>query len=124
VFTRSGNLWTQQQKLTASDGLLNDSFGISVSISSDGNTVVVGSYLDDAPGKTNTGSAYVFTRTGVTWTQQQILTASDLVNSAEFGRAVAIAADGSTIIVGAHNNNAAYIFTHPSATWSQQAKIV
>ena len=63
VFTRAtaGDLasgWTQVAKLTADDGAAGDDFGISVSI--DGNTVVVGARLDDTDKGSNSGSAYVF----------------------------------------------------------------
>ena len=65
---------SETSKLTASDGAANDRFGYSVAIA--GDTIVVGAYWDDDNGL-NSGSAYVFTRTGVTWTQQAQLTASD-----------------------------------------------
>jgi len=117
IFTRSGSTWTQQQKITASDGAVNDQFGASVAISSDGNTAIVGAYLDDAP-SSNSGSAYIFTRSGSTWTQQQKLTASDGADSDQFGLSVAISSDGNTAIVGAFRDDApssdsgsVYIFT-------------
>ena len=64
----------QQAKLTASDGGSADFFGFSAAIS--GATAVVGAYGNN----TNTGAAYVFTRSGTTWTQQAELTASDGVS--------------------------------------------
>jgi len=64
VFIRTGTTWTQQTKLVASDGVANDYFGCSVSLS--GDTAFVGSYQDDDNGG-NSGSAYVFTRTGLTF---------------------------------------------------------
>ena len=75
VFVRNGTTWTQQQKLTANDGAANDHFGIGVAIS--GETAIVGSYFDDDGAKTNQGSAYVFVRSGGTWTQQQRLVPAD-----------------------------------------------
>ncbi|EPY00121.1 FG-GAP repeat protein, partial [Magnetospirillum fulvum] len=77
VFTRSGGTWTQASKLTASDKAAGDNFGSSVSLSSDGNTAVVGASGADPGGISNAGAAYVFTRSGGTWTQQAKLTASD-----------------------------------------------
>ena len=68
VFVRSGSTWTQQQKLTASDGYLDDNFGNSVAIS--GDTIVVGA---ERQGYNELGAAYVFVRSGTTWTQQQKL---------------------------------------------------
>ena len=75
VFTRTGTTWTEQAKLTASDGAAVDYFGRSVAIA--GDTIVVGAYLMMTDNGTSSGSAYVFTRTGTTWTEQAKLTASD-----------------------------------------------
>ena len=65
VFVRSGTTWSEEQKLLASDGARNDSFGESVF--GKGDVAVVGARLDDDAG-TDSGSAYLFTRTGTTWT--------------------------------------------------------
>jgi hypothetical protein len=127
VFTRNGTTWTQQAKLAASDGAANDRFGTSVSIS--GDTVVVGSLSNDVGANVNQGSAYVFTRSGVSWTQQQQLTASDGGPGDLFGSSVAI--NGDTIIVGASNDDvggnsgqgSAYVFTRNGTTWMQQQQL-
>jgi hypothetical protein len=119
VFTGSGSTWTQQAKLTASDGAPGDEFGISVALS--GTTAIVGAY----GGKSFTGAAYVFTNSGSTWTQQAKLTASDGAANNDFGFSVALS--GSTAVVGAFGNSsgigAAYMFTRSGTTWSQQAKL-
>ena len=123
IFTRSGTTWTQQAKLTASDGATNDYFGWSVSLSSDGNTAIVGAYGKNS----NTGAAYIFTRSGSTWSQQAKLTASDGAGGDNFGTSTSLSSDGNTAIVGANGKNsatgAAYIFTRSGTTWSQQAKL-
>ena len=126
VFTRSGTSWSQQAKLQSSDIEANDYFGISVAI--DGDTMVAGAYAEDA-GAGNTGAAYVFTRSGTTWSQQAKLTASDAQASDELGRSAAI--DGDTVVVGARfedtggsNAGAAYVFTRSGTTWTQAKKIV
>jgi hypothetical protein len=120
VFTRSGTTWTQQAELLASDGLPQDQFGWSVAVS--GNTAVVGSIYDDG----RTGSAYVYTRTGITWTEQQKLTASDAALEDAFGASVSI--DGNTTVVGAGWKNsfigAAYVYTRSGTTWTQQQKLL
>jgi hypothetical protein len=118
VFTRSGTTWTQQAKLTASGGIAGDEFGYSVALS--GTTAVVGAINNNA----GTGAAYVFTRSGTTWTQQAKLTASDGASSDFFGNSVAIV--NSTAVVGAPDNlgtGAAYVFTRSGTTWTQQAKL-
>ena len=69
VFVRSGGVWSQQQKLLASDAAEFDSFGESVAIS--GETVVVGAFSHDGAAGFEQGSAYVFVRSGGVWSQQQ-----------------------------------------------------
>ena len=118
VFVLSGGAWSQQAKLTASDGASGDQFGTSVSL--DGQTAVIG-----ATGNSGQGAAYVFVQSGSTWTQQAKLTASDGASGDQFGISVAIS--GATAVVGASasasNQGAAYIFTFAGSTWSQQAKL-
>ena len=131
VFVRSGTTWTQQAKLTAGDGASPDYFGSSVSLSADGNTALVGSFLDDTPGGMDAGSAYVFVRSGTSWSQQAQLTASDAAARDWFGFSVCISGDGSTAVVGAcladttagAYAGSAYVFGRSGTTWSQQAKL-
>ena len=117
VFVRSGGIWSQQQKLTASDGALGDQFGESVSVS--GDTAMIG-----APFKnTQQGTAYVFVRSGGVWTQLQELTASDGALGDEFGHAVFVS--GDTAVLGAPGNNdpqssypgSAYVFLRSGGAW-------
>jgi autotransporter-associated beta strand protein/surface protein len=145
VFTRSGSAWSQQAYLKASQVTTNDWFGISVAVS--GDTVVVGAYFEDSSttGVNSTanesasasGAAYVFTRSGSTWSQQAYLKASNTGANDQFGGSVAVS--GDTIVVGAEsedssttgvnssqnnsaaNSGAAYVFVRSSGTWSQQA---
>ena len=128
VFTRTGTTWTQQQKLLPSDPSAYDHFGMSVVI--EGDTCIIGTpYYDDNGGSdSNCGAAYVFTRTGTTWTQQQKIQASDFSSVALFGYSVDI--DGDNCIIGAKDENdivndsgAAYVFTKPGSTWVEQQKL-
>ncbi|MHB8647027.1 MAG: IPT/TIG domain-containing protein [Thermomicrobiales bacterium] len=124
VFVLSSTTWSQQQKLTANDGVTNDDFGHSVSVSGDGATAVIA-----AVGKSNfTGAAYVFVRRGTTWSQQQKLTATDGAGGDWFGDSAAVSGDGSTAVIGATYNNhvtgAAYVFVRSGTTWSQQQKLI
>ena len=75
VFVRSGTTWTEQQRLTASDGAEVDVFGVSVALLDD--TAVAGAPGDDNLVGPDTGSAYVFARSGTTWSEQQKLLAAD-----------------------------------------------
>jgi len=119
VFIKSGDLWTQQHRLTASDGATDDNFGSTVSVS--GDYAVVGAYGHNS----YTGAAYVFMRSGVTWTQQAKLTASDASTDDYFGISVSIS--GDYIIVGAYGDDSytgsAYIFVRSGTSWSQQDKL-
>jgi len=126
IFKRNGEIWTQQAKLLASDGYDNDCFGVSVSI--DGEYVIVGAIYDDDNGS-NSGSAYIFKRDGMAWIQQAKLLASDGYNSDFFGRSVSI--DGDYAIIGAYqdydngsDSGSAYIFTRDVTDWIQQAKLL
>ncbi len=100
AFARSGTVWSEQQKLVASDGAAGDDFGTSVAIS--GDTVGVGSWLDDVGANANQGSAYVYVRFGTVWTLTQQLTASD---GAEFdGFGISLAISGETVVAGASSD--------------------
>ena len=110
---------SQQAKLTAADAAANDSFGWSVAVS--GSTAVVGAYGKNS----NTGAAYVFTRSGSTWSQRAKLPATGVAAGDYFGYSVAVS--GSTVVVGAPatspNTGAAYVFTGSGSTWTQRAKL-
>lgn len=125
VFTRSGAAWTEEAKLIAGDGAEGDFFGWAVAVS--GDTALIGADRDDDEG-TNSGSAYVFTRDGTTWTQQAKLTAADGSGGDNFG--VSVAMDGDTAVIGASsdrdngiNSGSAYVFTRSGSSWTQQAKL-
>lgn len=107
-------------------------YGIAVAMSADGSTAVVGqlgsSTFTDVP-----GVAHVFTSEGTNWTQQAELTAADPSYDMLFGNAVAMSADGNTVIVGDPGecgyglenceHGAAYVFTREGTTWTQQAEL-
>jgi len=122
IFKREGSTWTEQAKLTASDGASYYFFGRSVSI--DGDYAIVGAYGSD----NYTGAAYIFKREGSTWTEQAKLTASDAAEYDYFGWSVAV--DGNYAIVGAPGDpeageypGSSYVFKREGATWTEQAKL-
>ena len=129
VFTRAGDTWIEQDKLTPSDGAPGDRFGWSVAIS--GDTIVVSALWDDVGINPDQGSAYVFTRTGAIWTEQAKLTASDGVRLAQFGFSVGVS--GDDVIVGAARSfledagvaapGSAYVFSRTGGTWTEQVKL-
>jgi hypothetical protein len=126
IFNLTSTTWTQQAELLAPDGATNDQFGFAVAL--DGDTALIGAHWDDDNGKYDSGSVYVFIRTGVTWSQQQKLLASDAESGDEFGTSVSLS--GDTALIGAPKNDmasvpgSAYVFTRTGTTWTQQAKLV
>jgi hypothetical protein len=128
VFTRSGLTWSEQQKLVAPDGAANDWFGTSVALS--GETALVGTYWDAIGSNQNQGSAHVFVRSGVTWSHEQRLTASDGAADDAFGRSVALSGDialvgALTDDVGANEKQgSAYVFVRSASTWVEQQRLL
>ncbi|MFH1417617.1 MAG: IPTL-CTERM sorting domain-containing protein [Planctomycetota bacterium] len=128
VFVRSGTVWTQDSKLTASDALAGDYFGEGIAI--DGDTLIIGSEHDEPGGATDAGAVYVFVRFGDVWTEQAKLTASDPDAGDSFGHSVAIS--GDTALIDAYRDDhaggvdagAAYVFVRSGGVWSQQAKLI
>ncbi len=148
VFTRSGSSWSEQTKLVADctsscanqgTGETSGLFGVSVGLSSDGNTLIAGALYDEpSPGAYDEGAAWVFTRSGSSWSEQAKLVGdctSSCANEGSgesaygyFGAAVALSGDGDTAVIGAPDNEsetgASWIFSRSGATWSEQAKLV
>jgi hypothetical protein len=147
VFTRTNGVWSQQAFLKASNPDVADRFGKSVAV--DGDTVVVGAINEDSneTGASGTGdddslidpgAAYVFHRSGTTWSQEAYLKASNTEALDHFGNAVAV--DGDTVLVAAKDEDsgatgvggnqasnasgssgAVYVFTRSGSAWAQQA---
>lgn len=118
VFERSGDTWTEIDKLEADDGQANSVFGTSLAIS--GDYLAIGALY----GNGTSGAVYVFQQSGGVWTQHSKLVASDFVQADFFGQAVAISE--SKIVVGAPASNqtgAAYIFELSEGIWSEQSKL-
>jgi hypothetical protein len=121
VFTRSGGVWAQQDKLVGAGAVGIAEQGISVALSADGNTAVVGGRSDNG----GAGAAWVFARSGGVWTQQGgKLVGSDAIGITFQGRSVALSADGRTALVAGRADNAsagaAWVFTRSGGVWTQQ----
>jgi hypothetical protein len=127
VFTRSGSTWTQQgEKLTGTGAVAHIEFGSSVALSADGDTALIGG-RGRTEFSTGHGAAWVFTRSGSTWTQQgEKLTGGGEVYEGFFGGSVALSADGNTALIGGWEDNlgtgAAWAFTRSGSTWTQQGE--
>ena len=119
IFTFDGTAWTEQARITPSDGTVGDVFGSGVAIS--GDRVLIADYFKDS----YTGTAYIFGFDGTTWTQEAELRGLDTRLGDRFGSSVALS--GDLALIGAPNKNtcrgAAYIFAFDGTSWSQQTKL-
>jgi len=153
VFTRNAGAWSQQAYLKAGNAYANAYFGWSIATSNDGNTVAVGA-VGDASNATglngnganhsaaDAGAAYVFGRSGNTWSQLAYVKASNTNAGDNFGAAVALNAAGDRLAVGApfessnatgiggnqtdnssEDAGAVYVFSRSGGSWSQQAYV-
>lgn len=152
VFVRTGGVWTQQAYIKGNNTEAGDKFGSKVSLSADGNTLAVGAPWEDSNTTTingsgannsalNSGAAYVFVRSGTTWTQQAYIKASNAQADDVFWT-VGLSGDGNTLAVGATGEDsdangiggnqadntasgagAVYIYTRSGTTWTQQAYV-
>jgi hypothetical protein len=144
VFTRRSTVWSQQAYIKASNPHEGDQFGYSVALNGDGSTLAVGAITEpskargvngdqsdaSAPG---TGAAYIYARTGATWSQQAYLKPNQgeptgvAFAGALFGYGIGLSTDGNTVAVGAENEynagGAVYVFVRNGINWSEQAHL-
>jgi len=131
VFVRTGTTWTEESTLLPPLGAESDIFGSAVSLSADGSRALVGSHWDDGAAGVDTGSAFVFARSGTAWSVEATLTAADAAAEDAFGYAVALSADGLRALVGAPYDdvggvaNAGTIrsFVRDGTTWAPEATL-
>jgi hypothetical protein len=122
VFVRTNGVWSQQgSKLVGTGAVGSARQSISVALSGDGNTAIVGGVLDSS----STGAAWVFRRTGSVWSQQgSKLVGTGQVGKSEQGVSVSLSADGNTALVGGNFDDsltgAVWVYTRTGGVWSQQ----
>lgn len=118
VFTRDREIWSQQAYIKASNTGRNDWFGSRLTLSGDGDTLAVGAQLEDSAAQginaeqddetaQEAGAVYLFTRNGVTWTQNAYVKGSNTESYDEFGSSIALSRDGKLMAVGARNEDSA-----------------
>lgn len=131
IFVRQNSTWTKEQQVYPPSRVNTLHFGNAVSLSKDGNTMVVGAKNDTITTNTN-GAAYIYKRTTGTWTSVAKLTNTVDYSGEVFGFSVAISGDGNTCFVGApwksvpnktSYQGAVYVFVDNAGTWQQQAQI-
>jgi antibiotic biosynthesis monooxygenase (ABM) superfamily enzyme len=122
IYTRSGGVWSQQGGKLVGIGAVGKAVqGVSVSLSADGNTALVGGTEDNS----GTGAAWVFTRSGDRWIQQgSRLVGAGAVGIGNQGSSVALSADGNTALVGGPLDNsstgAVWVYSRSGGAWIQQ----
>ena len=117
VFSRTGEVWSEAARLTASNAEIGDALGTDLAVSADGNVIVGGAFdedsslvgltaadqgNDDQPTDNAVGAAYVFGREAGDWSQQAFIKPTHAQANQHFGWAVALSADGDTVVIGAH----------------------
>jgi hypothetical protein len=153
IFARAGTAWAQQAYIKTANAEGGDSFGVHVQLSDDGNTLLAGSLDEDClstgvnpagcdndmKADTSAGAAYVFVRSGQTWSQQAFLKPSTIMAADWFGSRLALSGDGNTAAMAsplegsaarglngnqkdssATDSGAVFIFARSAGTWSQQ----
>ncbi len=118
VFVNDGRAWSQQAYIKASNTGAYDQFGARLDLSGDGNTLAVGTQLEDSAARgidglqkddraQEAGAVYLFGRNGAVWGQDAYIKASNAEAFDEFGGAVALNHDGSILAVGARGEDSA-----------------
>jgi hypothetical protein len=123
VFKLAGTTWVEEARLTGGGEVGDGYFGSSVALSTNGKTALIGGDADNG----GVGAAWVFTRTGSSWTQQgEKLTGSGEEGDGEFASSVALAAKGDTALIGGPEDHegigAAWVFTLSGSSWTQQGE--
>ena len=147
IFVRNGSAWSQQAYIKASNTgnaavgdayAEGDQFGYAIALSADGNTLAVGAIGEDSNATgingnqednsaNQAGAAYVFIRTGSTWSQQAYVKSTMTRPNVLFGYSIGISGNGDTLVVGEYDadrgKGALYALTRNGGTWTHQARI-
>lgn len=120
VFTRSGSTWSVQATLTVAGSA---SLGKSVGMSQDGNTVLLGGPASGS----NAGGAWVFTRSGGTWSAgAQLPLGTPAIAAGRQGMSVSLSANGLRALVGGYSTSlsgAAWVYSLVNGSWIQEAQL-
>ncbi|MDD5062224.1 MAG: hypothetical protein PHN44_08105, partial [Candidatus Marinimicrobia bacterium] len=128
IYDRNGTSWDQRGSvLTAPDASAGALFGSSVTLSDDGEVLIVGAF--NRAGK---GGVYTFDRNGTSWTPRgSVLLAPDAETGDDFGTSVALSDDGNVLVVGAAKwtgsaaaQGGVYIFDRNGDSWGQRGSVL
>jgi hypothetical protein len=127
IFTRSGSSWAIQQELHGVDTAPGNSFGFSVGVS--GDYAIVGAPQHTHVSAAYDGAAYVFSRTGTTWTQQREFVAADAAPNDNLGYGVALSGDVAVAGAPEHTSGGVrsgvvYVYARLGSSWVQQPTLL
>lgn len=119
VYSRDGGKWALAKKLDSSTLKAGDIFGVSVALSTDGNTLAVGASGADSS-VSNSGAVYMFVASGGEWSQKQVLSPSKPAANQNFGASVSLSMNGDVVAVGGPNGGSgqAFVFSRANGVWS------
>lgn len=128
IFTRTGTTWSTEQILNAPDYAFGDRFGISVDCDDTATRIIIGAHVGDRSGAQDTGKAYIYARSGTTWTHETTLTSVLTNQYDQYGGSVTISSDGSRVAIGCkYATTGAYsfsgkvfIYTRTGTTWTEE----
>lgn len=122
VWTRSGTTWSEEEVIFSPNPESGGTFGVDVEVSGESNTLIIGANAEDVSGSFNSGRAYVFTRSGTTWTLQDTFTAIGTPVNSQLGISVSLSQSGNSAVVGVRGINSfegrAYTYTRSGSTWT------
>lgn len=128
VFDWNGTAWVQRgDAVTPIDGASGDQFGLSVDLSADGLTAIIGGPGDTVGSNFQQGSARVFDWNGSAWVQRGgVVTPTVADASSYFGESVALSSDGLTAIISGrgdnHSRGSARVFDWDGSAWIERGK--
>ena len=119
VLTRSGNVWTQDQKIVGPASARRA--GRAMHLSHDDNTLFVAGHYSSGGPVVGNGIVHLYELAGDTWTKVGEVIPSDSQEFDDFGLALATSGDDQTLLIGAFGENQAFVFTGSGSSWSERA---
>ena len=127
AYSQSSGIWPSTPTHSFADPIgATDAFGLSVALSNNGTTALIGASGTSVSGKSGAGAAYIFTQTSGVWSSTPTHTFNDpLATSGDsFGSSAALSSDGSVALVGAtsdiagnSNVGTAYVYAQSGGVW-------